>query len=200
MLERMKAYFDFQTELREKALDASRSTIRASARDISAIHRGDIKAANAFLSDAETCLNDLTKLVKRSPEISESGIVLSAQQEYGEALLVRGAITKRKLLDVEEIGISFKAYLAAMGDAAGELRRHILDKIRENEIDLAEKFLKLIEQIFEFLMEFDYPDAVLPGMRRRQDRVRQLLERTRGDLTIALRLQSLEQALERGSR
>jgi translin len=58
--------------------------------------------------------------------------------------------------------------------------------------------LKLMEQIFELLMEFDYPDAILPGMKRRQDMVRRVLERTRGDLTIALRQQRLEQALERG--
>lgn len=197
MLERMREYFDSQAKLREGALNASRATIRASARAISAIHRGDRGEADAFLAEARDGLNALTKMVETDPEMVGSGIVFSAQQEYGEAELVRAAIVGGKLLEVEEIGIPYRAYLAAMADAAGELRRHIMDKIRVNEIDRAEAALKLMERIFDFLMEFDYADAVLPGMKRRQDMVRQVLERTRGDLTIALRQRRLEQALER---
>lgn len=197
MLERMREHFDSQAKLREQALDASRTTIRASARAISAIHRGDKKAAKAFLKEAKDGLDTIAKIVETEPEMADSGTVLSAQQEYGEAELVKAAIMEGKLLEVDELSISYKAYLAAMADAAGELRRHILDKIRSNEIDRAEVALGLMEKIFEFLMEFDYADAVLPGMRRRQDMVRQVLERTRGDLTIALRQQRLEKALEK---
>lgn len=197
MLERMREYFDSQAKLREQALDASRATIRASARAISAIHRGDQKSVDEFIAEARDGLNALARLAAHGPEMADSGIVLSAQQEYGEAELVKAAIMDGKLLGVEEIGISYKAYLAAMADAAGELRRHILDKIRANDIGRAEAALKLTEKIFEILMEFDYADAVLPGMKRRQDMVRQVIERTRGDLTIALRQQRLEQALEK---
>lgn len=197
MLERMREYFDSQTKLREQALDASRATIRASSRAISAIHRGDQKAVDEFRAEAKDGLNALAKMAESGPEMAESGIVFSAQQEYGEAELVKAAIMDGRLLGVEEIGISYKAYLGALADAAGELRRHILDKIRVNEVERAEAALKLMEKIFEFLMEFDYADAILPGMRRRQDMVRQVLERTRGDLTIAIRQQRLEQALKK---
>lgn len=197
MLERMREHFDSQAKLREQALDASRTTIRASARAISAIHRGDQEAAEAFLKEAKSGLDTLAKIVETEPEMADSGTVLSAQQEYGEAELVKAAIMGGELLEVDELGISYKAYLAATADAAGEFRRHILDKIRANEVDRAEAALNLMEKIFELLMEFDYADAILPGMRRRQDMVRQVLERTRGDLTIALRQQRLEKALER---
>jgi len=57
-----------------------------------------------------------------------------------------------------------------------------------------------MEEIFELLMEFDYPDAILPGMKRRQDMVRRVIERTRGDLTVAIRQRKLERALERAER
>ena len=197
MLKRMMDYFDSQAELREKALEASRATIRASARSIAAAHRGDKKEADAFLAEAKDGLDALAKVAEADPEMAVSGYVASAQQEYGEARLVKSLLADGKLLEPEELGISYRAYLAALADAAGELRRNILDKIRANEIDQAEAILKLMEGIFEILMEFDYADAVLPGMKRRQDMVRQLLERTRGDLTVALRQQRLERALER---
>ena len=197
MLEQMRKYFDSQAKLREQALDASRATIRASSRAISAIHRGDQAEVEQFISEARDGLNALARMTEAGPEMADSGIVVSAQQEYGEAELAKAAIMDGKLLEVEELGISYKAYLGALADAAGELRRHILDRIRANEIEQAEATLKIMEKIFEILMEFDYADAVLPGMRRRQDMIRQVLERTRGDLTIALRQQRLEQALEK---
>ncbi len=197
MLKKMIEYFDSQAEIRERALEASRATIRASARAIAATHRGERKEADAFLVEAKEGLDALAKIVESEPEMAGSGHVLSAQQEYGEAIIVKGIINEGKLVAPEELGIHYRAYLAALADAAGELRRHILDKIRANDVEGAEAALKVIEKIFEMLMEFDYADAVLPGMRRKQDMVRQLLERTRGDLTLALRQQRLEQALER---
>ncbi|MEM2908122.1 MAG: hypothetical protein QXP65_02865, partial [Candidatus Hadarchaeales archaeon] len=85
-------------------------------------------------------------------------------------------------------------------DVAGELRRRALDLIRANEVQAAERVLELMEEILELLMEFDYPDAVLPGMKRRQDMVRRMVEKTRGDVTTAIRQQRLEDALGRSKR
>ncbi|MDI6642952.1 MAG: hypothetical protein QMD95_02750 [Candidatus Hodarchaeaceae archaeon] len=200
MLERMRKYFDSQAELRERALGASRAAVRASARAIAATHRGNHQAADEFLAEAKGSLATLTEVVEAEPHMAESGIVLSAQQEYAEAQVVRALIRDGKLPEPEGLGIPYKPYLAALADAAGELRRHALDSIRANEVERAEGMLKLMEQIFELLVEFDYPDAVLPGMKRWQDMVRRVLERTRGDITIALRQQRLERALEWGGK
>ncbi len=197
MLERMRKHFDAQGELRERVLDASREVIRASARAIAATHRGDRSSTDELLTNARDALVTLTKAVKDEPRLADSGIILAAYQEYGEAMVVQALIRNEKLLTPEELGIPYKPYLAALADAAGELRRHALDLIRADEVERAEQALKLMEEIFELLMEFDYPDAILPGMKRRQDMVRRVLERTRGDLTIALRQQRLERALER---
>jgi translin len=200
MLERMRKNFDAQTELRERVLDASREVIRASARTIAATHRGNRSGADEFLAKARDALVTLTEAVEAEPHLADSGIVFAAYQEYGEAVLVQSLIQDGKLLTAEELDIPYKPYLAALADAAGELRRHALDSIRADEVERAERALKLMEDIFELLMEFDYPDAILPGMKRRQDMVRHVLERTRGDLTIALRQQRLERALEMGGK
>ena len=200
MLERMRKHFDAKGELRERVLDASREVIRASARAIAATHRGDRSSADELLTNARDALTTLTKAVKAEPHLADSGIILMAYQEYGEALVVQALIRDGKLLTPEELGIPYKPYLAALADAAGELRRHALDLIRADEVDRAEQALKLMEEIFELLMEFDYPDAILPGMKRRQDMVRRVIERTRGDLTVAIRQRKLERALERAER
>jgi len=197
MLKRMRKHFDAQEELREKLLDASREVIRISARAIAATHREDQSDADKLLAKARDALVTLAEAVKAEPHLADSGIILSAYQEYGEAALVQTLIRDGKLLTPEELNIPSKPYLAALADAAGELRRHALDLIRADEVERAEQALKLMEEIFELLMEFDYPDAILPGMKRRQDMVRRVLEHTRGDLTVAIRQQKLERALER---
>jgi len=197
MLERMRKHFDAQEKLREEVLDASREVIRASGRATAAVHREEKADAKEMLAKARKTLATLAEAVKAEPHLADSGIIISAYQEYCEAALVQALIWDGKLLTAEELDVSYKPYLAALADTAGELRRHALDLIRGDEVSEAEQMLKLMEKILELLMEFDYPDAILPGMKRRQDMVRRVVEKTRGDLTTAIRQQKLESALKR---
>jgi len=200
IVERMRRHFDAQTELRERVLDLSRKVIRASARAITAMHRGDSKTVKEMLTEAQAGLAELKNVTKSDPLWMESGAVYSAQQEYGEAMIVQELIARDRLLTPEKLKIPFQPYLNALADVAGELRRRALDLIRADDVAGAERMLKTMEDVHELLMSFDYPDAILPGMKRRQDMVRGVLEKTRGDLTTALRQQKLERALERAKK
>ena len=200
MLERMRKHFDAQEKIREEVLDASREVIRSSARAIAAVHRNDRTDSDEMFAKARETLATLAEAVKAQPHLADSGTIISAYQEYCEAALVRSLIWGGKLLTAEELEVSYKAYLAALADVTGELRRHALDMIRVDNVSEAERMLKLMEEIFEMMMEFDYPDVVLPGMRRRQDMVRRIIEITRGDLTTAIRQQKLENELKRAER
>jgi translin len=198
-LEKMHQHFSAQEKLREQLLENSRHVIRHSARAIAAMHRGD-STADELLAKAREGLTALGEAIKSEPHLAESGMILAAYQEYCEAALLKAIIERGEILKPDDIGVPYKPYLAALADATGELRRRALDLIRGDEVTAAEKVLRLMEEIFELLMSFDYPDAILPGMRRRQDMVRRMLERTRGDLTMAIRQQKLESALKRAER
>jgi len=200
MLERMRRHFDGQEKLREQVLELSRRVIRASARAIAAMHRDDTAVAGEMLDEARAGLVELKKAVKVDPLWMDSGTVHSAQQEYCEAKLLEGFLKRGRLSTPEELKIPYQPYLAGMADFSGELRRRALDLIRTDKVSEAERLLKTMEDVHEFLMGFDYPDAILPGMKRRQDMVRGVLEKTRGDLTTALRQQKLERALEHAKR
>ena len=52
-----------------------------------------------------------------------------------------------------------------------------------------------MDEIYSFLVTVDYPEAITGGLRRTTDQLRGVLERTRGDLTLALRQRSLEEKL-----
>ncbi len=77
----------------------------------------------------------------------------------------------------------------------GELRRHVLDLIRRDSFEKAEVFLGIMEDIHATLMDFDYPDAITRGLRRKTDVSRGLIEKTRGDVVNAIRQKKLETAM-----
>ena len=52
-----------------------------------------------------------------------------------------------------------------------------------------------MDEVYTLLVTIDFPDAITRGLRRTTDSMRGVLERTRGDLTTALRQRSLEQRL-----
>jgi translin len=57
-----------------------------------------------------------------------------------------------------------------------------------------------MDDIYSVLVTIDFPDAMTGGLRRTTDSVRGILERTRGDLTMALVQGSLERRLEAFAR
>jgi translin len=52
-----------------------------------------------------------------------------------------------------------------------------------------------MENIHAILMDFDYPDAITKGLRRKTDVSRALIEKTRGDVVNAISQKKLESAM-----
>jgi translin len=77
------------------------------------------------------------------------------------------------------------------------MRRYILDTIRKGDISRCEELLSDMDDIYGVLVTMDFPDALTYGLRRTTDVVRGILEKTRGDLTLAIGQRDLEQKLER---
>jgi len=112
-----------------------------------------------------------------------------------KAHIVYALVTDAALPDPDALGVDYAAYLNGLGEAAGELRRYTLDIIRHGNSERCEKVLGAMEDIYSLLVTMDFPDALTGGLRRTTDMVRGVLERTRGDLTVAVRQEKLEQTL-----
>jgi translin len=52
-----------------------------------------------------------------------------------------------------------------------------------------------MSEIYDVLVTMDYPEAVTSGLRRTADAMRAILERTRGDFTMAATQRRLEDKL-----
>jgi translin len=165
--------------------------VQNSGNAIRSAHRQQPDAARALL-DANRVLNEqLLAAVSESDEIGHAGFIHDAQKEYAEACITVALIQGVAFPEAAELGISVPAYLNGLGEVVGELRRYILDSLRRGDVARCEALLETMDDIYGVLMAMDYPDMVTHGLRRISDAARGVIERTRGDLTTALRQDAL---------
>jgi translin len=116
-------------------------------------------------------------------------------KELAEAHITLAVAGSADVPSPEELGIAYPAYLNGLCEAASEMRRRCLDSLRRGETEEAERLLAAMDESYDLLVTFDFPDAITGGLRRRTDQLRGVLERTRGDLTNSLRQDRLIAAL-----
>jgi len=185
---------------RERALRLSREMIRHCADSIRAIHRGEFDAARELIGSAAALVRESRALLNEHPEVYYTGYMQDALKEFVEANAVLAFIQDRPLPNPEELQVGAAPYLGGLADTVGELRRYILDRLRRDDFSRCEETLAVMDEIYTILVTMDFPDAVTRGLRRSTDMVRGILERTRGDLTLALRQQRLEAMLSEADR
>lgn len=185
-------------QARERALPASRAAIRSCANAIRAIHRGELDLAHRLMDEAKASIDGGLDAVRDRPEIRYAGYLQDAQKEYAEAKITESVVTRSEQVPApEELGVEDAPYLNGMAEAIGEARRHILDLLRHGRVADGEAVLSAMDDMYAVLVTMDYPDAITGNLRRSTDVARSLIEKTRGDLSVARVSQDLHDALER---
>lgn len=180
---------------REKALAASRSIIRMSANAIRAVHRGEFAEAAAKLDEARAVRDEAVAALAGHGDVYHAGFLHDAQKEYAEARSTLALLSGRPLPSPEELGVEYPAYLNGIAEAVGELRRSLMDRLRGGDSTGCEELLEAMDDIYSVLVTIDFPDAMTGGLRRTTDQTRGILEKTRGDLTMAIALRRATDAL-----
>lgn len=189
--------FDACTKARDQALARTRIITRHCAHAIRAIHRDEYETARDNLSKAHELVLTLQRDLSEYPSLHYAGYAQDAFKEYAEANIVFALVNNNDLPTPETLMIDAAPYLGGLAEATGELRRRCLDHLRHGNSSEAELLLNHMDDIYAILITMDYPDAVTGGLRRLTDIVRSVTERTRGDLTVSLRQEQLEQNLRR---
>lgn len=199
--EDLRRRFDDLMQARERALPASRRAIRSCANAIRAIHRSEFDVAERLMSEARSAIDEGLAAVEAHPEIRYAGYLQDAQKEYAEARITEAVVTGTGALPTpEELGVEDAPYLNGMAEAIGEARRYILDLLRHGRVAEGEAALNAMDDMYYVLVSMDYPDAITQNLRRSTDVARSLIEKTRGDLSVARVSQDLHDALERHAK
>ncbi len=149
-----------------------------------------------MIAGCEEAIRSAQEVLAPFPAVAHAGFLHDAEKEYAEAVLTRGLVEGSTLPDHEALRVGLPAWLNGLAEAASELRRHLLDRLREGSPAPAEAYLAAMEDVYEALVALDYPDALTCGLRRSADALRAVLERTRSDVTTTVLQQRLQQALE----
>lgn len=193
--EKIRLDFTARDAAREKLLPLCRDAIRYCSQSIRALHRRQFNMAQKELKIARDILYKAGKVASSYGELSNAGFYRDAQKELTEACITLALVTGKPIPTPEELSVEPAAYLNGLAEAAGELRRFLLDSIRQDDLKKVESIMEIMDDIYNTLIIMDFPDAITGGLRRNTDIVRGVLEKTRGDLTLIMRQKSLEDRL-----
>ncbi len=195
--EQIRQSFSAKDAAREKALPLCRETIRHCSLSIRAVHRQEFDQAAESLKSARSLLTEVEQALATYNDLSNTGFIRDAQKEFAEGSITLALVTGKQLPDPGGLGIDAAAYLNGLGEAVGELRRYLLDSMRQGDLSRGEELLLAMDDIYSVLVTMDFPDAITGGLRRTTDMVRGVLEKTRSDLTLVMRQKDLEKRLEK---
>ena len=196
LCEPVRAELDAAHAAREQGLAACRRTIRACGNAIRAVHRCDVELARRLTGEAGEELREAQKALGPHPRVAHAGFLHDAEKEYAEAVLTAALVDGSPLPSAADAGVGVPAWLCGLAEAASELRRHLLDRIRAGDLARGEQLLGAMDDVYDLLVTIDYPEAITGGLRRATDALRAVLERSRSDVTTTVIQTRLRMALE----
>jgi translin len=196
LLDKIEKELKKKEEVRQELQREMRRATRLSKQAILFMHQERFDEARELLKEASELLAKLDEVSNDYPELVYTGLVNAAFEEYVEAHALLTLIKEERFINPEELGIPSVSYLLGLSDVIGELRRRTLDSLRREDVETAEYCMQKMEQIYVELTAMDDAYLLVPGLRRKCDVARRVIEATRGDLAIEARRSSLERSIK----
>lgn len=195
IIQPLRRLLEIKNQVRDNTLTRSRELIRLCANSIRATHRAEFEDARGLLEQARRLGEQMRADIADHPDLYYAGYTQDALKEYAEACITLAVVTDAPIPGAEDLGVEAAAYLNGLAEAMGEMRRHALDLMRQDQTDRAEAVLAVMDEAYGQLVSVDFPDAITGHLRRNTDMVRGVLERTRADLTTSQEQLRLRQAI-----
>ncbi len=180
---------------REEILKISRLVIRDCSIAIKHIHRREFEQYHEKINNIKINHENLVSLVNKNRGIFFK-YLKTPEQEYAEAVSFFSIVSKKNLPTPTVLKIDPLNYALGLADVVGELRRYALDNIRNSQIEDLNEILESMDEIYTHLFSLDYPSGVTQDLRHKTDQARNIIEKTRGDISISLQMNSLRQCIE----
>lgn len=180
----LRQRFDALHESRENALANGRKIIQLASRSIKHIQRREFEKARGLLDELKAMALEGDSALAGSPQIRFAPYHQDALKEYVEAFTLWSMVHHEELPTPDNLKVEAPAYLNGLCEAASECRRYALDEMRGGRAEEARRLCDLMEDVYDELVTFDYPDALTSNLRRNVDALRAVLERTQSDIAV----------------
>lgn len=187
--------FDILYHDREKILQLSREIVRDCSIGIKHIHRKEFEMFQGKNDKIKNNLENLKKLVDNNPGVF-SKYLKTPEQEYTELVVFHSLINRIDIPSPSEIRINPMNFALGLADVIGELRRYALDNIRNSQTENLNYILESMDEIYTYLFSVDYPIGVTQDLRHKVDVARNIIEKTRGDVSLAIQMNDLKRCFE----
>ena len=126
-----------------------------------------------------------------------SRYIITPEQEFVEAQTLLYIVENKQISSHKNMKVSEESYVLGLLDCIGELKRLVLDNIREGKSKEAQRIFSIMENLYLNLYPFASYDKILKEARRKLDVDRILLEDCRTILTEEIRRKKLIDAINK---
>ena len=178
-------------ESREFLIKNTRDVVILCSHSIIAAHKGDLKLARQKIKKAESVL----KVNQKKAKNEFKKYLMTPEQEFVEAHSFLAIVENKEIPSLKSLRVSEEAYILGLLDCIGELKRFVLDNIRNGELKKADRIFNVMENLYQTLYPFAMYDKIVREARRKLDVNRVLVEETRAVITEEIRRNHFVKAL-----
>lgn len=178
-LKKISSQLDDVEHRREVLIKGTRGVIMKCSKSIMALHRGLLEDAAKLLEEAQTELSSLRAHTRDELE----RYLINAEQEFVEAYQLKCVYEKTSLVGIDDLKVATSSYLLGLLDSIGEIKRMIYDNLRTERTSDALKLFALMEDLYGSIYPFAVYDNIVPGIKRKLDVAKLLIENARSTLT-----------------
>ena len=178
-------------ESREFLIKNTRDVVILCSHSIIAAHKGDLKLARQKVKKAEAVL----KVNQKKAKNNFRKYLITPEQEFVEAHSFLAIVENKEIPSLKSLKVSEESYILGLLDCVGELKRFVLDNIRNNQLKKADRIFNVMENLYQTLYPFAMYDKIVKETRRKLDVNRLLVEETRAVITEEIRRNHFVKAL-----
>jgi len=176
---------------REYLIKNTRDVVILCSHSIIAAHKGDLRLAKQKIKNAELVLKKNQKKAKDNFK----KYLITPEQEFVEAHSFLAVIENKEIPSLKSLKVSEESYILGLLDCIGELKRLVLDNIRNGQLKKADRIFSVMENLYQTLYPFAMYDKIVKEARRKLDVNRVLVEETRSVITEEIRRNHFVKAL-----
>jgi len=176
---------------REFLIKNTRDVVILCSHSIIAAHKGDLRLAKEKIKKAGTVL----KVNQKKAKNNFKKYLITPEQEFVEAHSFLAIVENKEIPSLKSLKVSEESYILGLLDCIGELKRFVLDNIRNDQLKKADRIFNVMENLYQALYPFAMYDKIVKETRRKLDVNRILVEETRAVITEEIRRNHFVKAL-----
>jgi translin len=166
-------------ERREILIKNTRDMVMLCSKSIIALHNNEMDNACIKISQAKIMLDKFKEYAKTDLQ----KYIAVAEQEFVEAYVLKSIVEESSLPSKTELNVSGSGYLTGLLDCIGELKRMVYDRMRAGKAEDATKLFAIMQDLYSIVYPFAVYDNLIPGLRRKLDVSKMLIEDIRALIT-----------------